>query len=77
MSARVVSLISSDGQRDSCWIGDPTLMYAPYERALFVPSTSRACISRYIGGIVQSENARETKYEAQIKAMVNIAADEC
>ena len=52
-------------------------MYAPYERALFVPSTFRACISRYIGGIVQSENARETKDEAQIKAMVNIAADEC
>ena len=77
MSARAVSLISSDGQSESCWIGDPTLMYAPYERALFAPSTSLACISRYIGDLVQSENARDTKDETQIKAMVNIAADKC
>lgn len=76
VSARVVSLMSRDGQRESCWIGVPTLMEAPYERMFFVPSTSRGCMLRYIGGIEQSAVAMEMKEQAQINAMVNIAADE-
>jgi hypothetical protein len=76
VSARVVSLMSRDGQRESCWIGVPTLTDTPYERVSFVPSTSRGCMFRYMGGIEQSAVATEMKEEAQINAMVNIAADE-
>lgn len=74
VSARVISLRSKDGQSESCWIGVPMLMDKPYERAFFAPSTSRGRISRYIGGIEQSALMMEMKYEAHIKAMVNIAA---
>jgi hypothetical protein len=76
VSARVVSLMSRDGQRESCWIGVPTLTDTPYERVFFVPSISRGCMLRYMGGIEQSAVATEMKEEAQINAMVNIAADE-
>jgi hypothetical protein len=52
------------------------LMGTPYDRAVFEPSTSRAEMSRYIGGIEQSAITWEAKERAQIRAMVNIAGDE-